>query len=357
MKVYIKFIIKSFLKSILFVSLVMLSLVFILNTLNELEFFSNIDVSAYFPIYISLLNSPALLFEMFPFIFLLSTQLFFIYLFNNNEIQIFKYSGLKNSSILIIISFVSFFLGLFIILFFYNFSSSLKNIYLEIKSKYSIDGKYLAVITNNGLWIKDVIDGKTSIINASQIKDEFLINTFITEFNSDYDVIRNIKSQKIDISNNKWVIHDAKIYKDDTSEEVEFLFKQSNFNYERIQSLFSNLSSLSLPKLFDLKGNYELLSYSTTEVSIQIHRIFSYPFYLTLMTIFSAIIMFNTKKFKSSSLKIAIGLFFSVIIYYAFNFFNVMGNTERLSIVVSVWLPLLILLLINFFILYQINEK
>ena len=36
----------------------------------------------------------------------------------------------------------------------------MKNIYLELKSVYTNDGKYLAVITKNGLWIKDKIDKK-----------------------------------------------------------------------------------------------------------------------------------------------------------------------------------------------------
>ena len=52
---------------------------------------------------------------MFPFIFLISTQLFFITLFNNDELSVFKYSGLKNSKILLIASTVSFILGLIII--------------------------------------------------------------------------------------------------------------------------------------------------------------------------------------------------------------------------------------------------
>ena len=117
------------------------------------------------------------------------------------------------------------------------------------------------------------------------------------------------------------------------------------------------MSSLSIFKLFELRDNYKQLNYSTTEVNIQIQKIFSYPIYLTLMTVFSAILMFNTKKFKSSSFKIAIGLFFSVIIYYTFNFFNVMGNTEKLSIIVSIWSPLIILFFINTLIIYRINEK
>ena len=130
MRVYIKFLILLFLKNLFFVTMIMLSLVFILNTLSELEFFSEYSVDLYFPIYISLLNSPSLLFEMFPFIFLISTQLFFISLFNNNEVEIFKYTGLKNTSILKIIGILSFFIGIFLIIFFYNFSSNLKNYYL-----------------------------------------------------------------------------------------------------------------------------------------------------------------------------------------------------------------------------------
>ena len=153
MNTYIKFIITTFLKSFIFVFLIMLSLVFILNILSELDFFRNIEIEPFFPIYISILNSPSLIFEMFPFIFLISTQVFFINLFNDNQIEIFKYSGLKNSKIVNIIGLFSFFLGIFVITIFYNLSSNLKNVYLELKNKYSSDDKYLAVITKNGLWI------------------------------------------------------------------------------------------------------------------------------------------------------------------------------------------------------------
>ena len=92
------------------------------------------------------------------------------------------------------------------ILIFYNLSSNLKNIYLELKSSYTSDGKYLAVVTKNGLWIKDKIDEKIIIINSSSIDGKFLIKNFITEFDEDYNVIRNIQSNKIDISKKEWKI-------------------------------------------------------------------------------------------------------------------------------------------------------
>ena len=74
---------------------VIASLVLILNYLGELDFFQNINVDSYFAIFLALLNSPSVIFDMFPFIFLITTQIFFIKLFNNNELVTFKYSGLK----------------------------------------------------------------------------------------------------------------------------------------------------------------------------------------------------------------------------------------------------------------------
>jgi lipopolysaccharide export system permease protein len=346
MKTYIKFLIFIFCKSLIFVSLVLLSLILILNILTELEFFKNLQVSSYYPIYIALLNSPAMLFEMFPFVFLLTTQVFFLNLFNNNQIQIFKYSGLKNSKILIILSIISFSIGVFIITFFYNFSSNLKNFYLEQKIKHTLDGKYLAVITNNGLWIKDIVQNKINIINASKIDQNFLLDLFITEFDEQFQVIKNIKSQKVDIKDKTWILYNASIYeKDGNISKIDELEFNSNFDYQKIQSLYSNLSSLSLVELLDLRKNYKSLNYSTTEVDIQIQKIISYPLYFTLMTILAAIIMFNTKKFKNVTLKLAIGLFMSVIIYYMNNFFIIMGNTEKIPVLISIWMPLIVLLL------------
>ena len=92
MKTHIKFLVTLFIKSFIYVLLVALSLLVILNLLSELDFFKNIIVKSYFPFFLSILNAPSLTFEMFPFIFLISTQLFFINLFNQNEINIFKYS-------------------------------------------------------------------------------------------------------------------------------------------------------------------------------------------------------------------------------------------------------------------------
>ena len=357
MNTYTKFLINGFIKSFFNVFFIMISLVFILNILKEIEFFSDKEVNSLYPIYMSLMSSPSIIFEMFPFIFLIATQFFFLKLFNNDEINIFKYSGLKNIKIINILSFVSFFIGILTITVFYSLSSNLQHYYLQVKNQFSEDKLYLAVINKNGLWIKDVVNNQTNIINSSKIDNNFLTNTFITTFDENFNLIRNIKSDKIDIKDNEWLIYDAIIFKDNVSQKSDLIKFKSNFNQKRIESLFSNLSSLSLLKLINLKKNYKSLNYSTIEVDMQIYKVATYPLLLVIMTILSSIIMLNTKKSSSKVIKIIIGLFFSVAIYYINNFFNVMGSTEKLPLMISIWTPIIFLSLINLIMLVNIDEK
>ena len=360
MKTYIKFITFLFIKSFFFVFLISLGLIVILNILSELDFFKNLFVSTNFIISLALLNSPSFIFDIFPFIFLLTTQLFFINLFNKNEISIFKYSGLKNSKIILILSSISLIISILIITIFYNFSSNFKNFYLKLKSPYTDDGKYLAVVTKNGLWIRDKFKDKILIINSSRIEKDNLINTFITEFDKNYNVKRNIWSDKINIKSTKWLIFNPTVFKENNYEkfsEGQFLELNTNFDYEKIQNLFSDLYSLSLVELLNLKKNYELLNYSTTDINLHILKLFSYPFYLVLMTILSSVIMFNIRHYESSTFKISLGLFLSVLIYYMNNFANILGKIEKLPLSLSIIFPLVIIMTINGIMLVKINDK
>ncbi len=357
MKIYIKFLTSIYFKSLLYVLGVMISLVFILNYLGELDFFQKIEIKTHFTIFLALLNSPAMIFDMSPFIFLIAIQIFFIKLFDNSELVTLKYSGLKNSKIINILIILTFTTGILIITIFYYFSSNFKNLYLELKSPFTNDGKYLAVVTQNGLWIRDKIEEKTLVINSSKIDENYLIGNFITEFDNDYNVIKNIKSDKIDVSAKKWQIFDAKVYEGNNYKNYKTFSIETNFDLKRINTLYSNLSSLNLLELFELRQNYKKLNYSITEVDLQLLKLFSLPIYLALMCLFSSILMLRIKHLSNTTFQIALGLFFSVIIYYFNNFFYVLGSTEKLKVQLAIFTPLIILSFVNLIMLNKINEK
>jgi lipopolysaccharide export system permease protein len=357
MKTYIKFLINLFNVSFLKIFIIFFIIILITNTLEQVEFFKGIDLSFFYLFFLSLLNTPSILFEILPFIFLLSTQVFFIHLIDKNELQLLKYTGLNNIKIIKILGLYSFTLGIILVIFFYNGSSILKNSYLLIKNNYSEDNKYLAVITENGLWIKDEMNDSINIINARKVENEFLLNVSITRFNEDFDVVEVLQSEKVDITSQKWKIFNPIILKGNSQGSLNKIVFESNFDLQKINSLFSNLSSLSVIDLIELRKSYMALNYSVTDINSHLLKIVSYPLYLTLITIFSAIIMFNIGHQKNTFFKITLGIFLSVIIYYINNFLSVLGTNEKIPLTLSIFLPLIILSIINFISIIKLNEK
>lgn len=357
MRTYIKFLISLYTISFFKVFITFFAIILITNVLEQLEFFKDINLTFYYLIFLSLLNTPSIIFEILPFIFLITTQFFFISLIEKNELEIFKYTGLNNLKITRIISIYAFSLSLIFIIVFYNFSALLKNSYLIIKNQYADDGKYLAVITDNGLWIKDEIHQNINIINANKIDNEFLLDVTISQFNKNFEFIRLIQSEKVNILKTTWKIFQPNILQDNKSNKLNEIELKSNFNLKKINSLFSNLSSLTVLDLFKLRNSYKSLNYSVVEIDSHLYRIISYPIYLTLITIFSSIIMFNIGYQKNSFFSITLGIGLSVIIYYINYFFNVLGTSEKIPVLLSVFLPLVILSFVNFTSIIKLNEK
>jgi lipopolysaccharide export system permease protein len=358
-KTYEYYLIKLFLKKILNISLVFFALIYILSLFDEISFFKDVEIGFYFPFFLTFLNAPSTLFEIFPFIFLIATQFFFIELINKDELEIFKVHGTNNFKIIKIIFMSSFVVGILLIGIYYNFSSKLKFLYLDLKNSYSNDNKYLAVVNENGLWIKDEIDNKIYIINAIKIQNNFLKEVSISQFDNQFELTKVIRSSEVNILNKEWIVLNPRIsYIDNkTVNSNKSLKIKTHFDEKKINSLFRNLGSLGFMELLKLNNDYESLGYSTTEVKSYLNKLISFPIYLSIMTVFASILMFNIKRNRSVIFYVILGILFSVLIYYIYYLFNFLGESEKIPLLLSSWLPLLMLVIIISIGLVRINEK
>lgn len=357
LSVYTKYIILKFLKSLLVVSLIFSIIILIMNLFEEVSFFKDTEDSILVPVFLTIINLPSLLFEILPFIFLITAIYFFNNLIEIEEIKTFKVFGITNLKLVQILSYTTFILGIIVITIFYSISTNLKFVYLDIKNQYSKDDKYLAAITANGLWIRDIYEDKIKFINAEEIDGNYLLNISISQFNENFIIEKSINAKKANIKNNNWILENVNINSSNKLEKVEKLEVKTNFNIDKILSLFDNLSALSLLELENLKKEYELLGYSSNSINNYQHKIYSYPIYLTLMVMIGTILMLNIGYNKSKIFHIILGILISVIIYYINYFFNTVIETQEVPYIVSVWGPQLMILIVITINLVRLNEK
>ena len=356
-KKYQKYLIATYFYHFIIISLVFLSLSFILNFFEELKFFDDYEVDAYYPIMLALLNTPSILFELFPFIFLITIKFFYIYINERNEIEILKNNGVNYFKILSIISIFTISIGIIILIFYYTFSSSLKSHYYNLKNNFSDQNEYLAVVNESGLWIKEEINQTINIIHAKKFKGNLIENVTITQINSKFKLPNTIIAEKADISKKQWDLINVKIINNKGEYNKNSLIKyESSFDGEIIANLFSNLNSLNLYQLYELSENYSKIGYSTTNVMVHINKLFSMPIFFLLMTVLGFLIMVRFKFIKTKFFTVIIGVFVSVIVYYLNYFSSIFGANETLPVGLSIWLPHLILLLFCSSVMVKLNE-
>ena len=357
LKKYQIYIASIFLKNLFYISLIFLGLTFILNFFEELKFFESYDVGIRYPILLTFLNSPSILFELFPFIFLIAIKFFYIHLNEKNELEIFRNHGIDNLKVLSLLSVCTFISGVLILLIFYTFSSNLKNHYLNLKNKFSSENEYLAVVNENGLWIKEEINGTSNIIHAKKFNKNKIEDITITQFISATDNINIITAKNADISSKNWLLNKVKVVdKLSISNKYENISYTSSFDGEIISNLFSNLNSLNIYQLNLLISNYSKIGYSTTDVNVHLNKLYSLPIFYLLMTILGLLIMMKFTFIKTKFFTIIVGVSVSVFVYYINYFSSLFGANETIPIILSIWLPHLILFLICLLGGIKINE-
>ena len=357
-KKYQSYICTLFLKNFLFITFIFFCLILIINFFEEIKFSEKNNIDIYYSLYLSLLNAPSLIFEIFPFIFLITVKAFYLNLNDRNEIDILNSNGISNLKIVFLLMLLSAIVGLFLLLFYYSFSSSLKSKYLDLKNRFSDSNEYLAVVKEDGLWVKEKIDDSVYFIHAEGFNKNGLKTITISEIDKYYNNKNNITAEKANIISKNWYLEN--VYLMDSSGKKNYyksFVYNSSFNGEIISKLFSNLNSLNIYELHALSNSYSKIGYSNTDIKIHLNKIYSMPIFYILMTLLGFIIINKLKIYKSRFFIITFGIFISVVVYYLNYFSGVLGNNGTLPIYLSVWTPLLILFLICNIGIIKINEN
>ena len=360
-KILFKYLLSGFFKTILKVILIFYCFGIILNLFEEIEFFKNLDESILLPISLTALYIPSMIVKLIPFIFFISSMWFLLNLRNSKDLLALKVFGYSNFKIFLTLAFASFFLG-WLILFAVNpFTSVMVKYYEQTKSTYSRDIDHLVSINKNGLWIKENLENGFRIISADKTRNNYLTNVHIFNLDKNNSLIENIHSESADISSKNWSLNKVKIIKYESGLAIEkslpVLTIYSEYDYEKITSLYKNFDTMSF---LDLILNYNQLQnkgYNKAYLDQNLNSMLSLPFFLFIMTALASILTMNTLKKSNNFMFIIVGIISCVGIFYFKDLSLALGQTNRISLSLSAWVPVLSIGLFSAIGILQINEK
>ncbi len=355
-----KYLVSEFLKSVFNTLLIFFCVGLIMNLFEEINYFEKYDVGITLPITLSFMIIPSFLINLLPFILFLSSMWTFIKLRNSRDLLSLKTFGFSNANFLFLFCATAFFIGIFTLTAVNPLTSVLVKSYEDIKGSYDLDKSHLASINSNGIWIKERIENNINIIKSEDLDGDYLINASIYKFDKNNVLLERISAKKINISNTSWLMENVYIVKfkeENTKQNFKTLSFESNFNKEKLNSIYSNLDTISFYRLVNEKNRLIDKGYNSMLLDEKKHFYLSLPFFLIVMVCLAGIFTLNSNEKRENVYYILLSIIICVIIFYFKNFSTALGSTERIPLILSVWAPIFILSLFCSVAVIQINEK
>jgi lipopolysaccharide export system permease protein len=359
-KIINQYLIVNYLKIVANAVLIFLALGIILNLFEEIEFFKGINASPALPYVLSLSFVPTLIIDLLPFIIFLSSMFYFLQIKTNKDLLFVKVFGYSNLKILIIIAFFTFIFGCAVLLAANPITSALVKYYETEKAKYARDVDHLISVNKNGVWIKENRQTGYVIISAKNLEANYLKKISIYVFNNDGRVLKRIEAETAEISSNPWKLNNGFVY-DFVNKDEKTVFKEYEFKTEKIldkiNSLYKNLNTVSFIELIKNYSQLNDIGYSKKLLDKKMHIFISLPFFLFLMVVLAAIFTIGNVNSKQNYYYVIMSILASVIIYYFKDLSIALGQTEKIGLILSVWMPIIVLGLFCSIGVIQINEK
>jgi len=358
-----RYIINEYIKSLFAVIAVMLSIILLINLLDEFNFFkSKKDLKFIFFIIFTILKIPNLLINLFPFIILFGGIVFYLKIYNHNEVISLRVMGYSNIQIILIPALTSFIIGYIIVFLIVPFSSSMLRYYESLRSEYN-ETKNLVFVNETGIWILDKNEKEKNIIRIEKISKDFSVVNQITIYNYDSsnNFIKRIDATEGFIKDKNWQLNKVYIISTNKKNNNENYLNNynytSNVNISELKNVYKNTDTTSLLDINKEMMILEDKGYSTIDLRIRYQKLISFPIYLLAMSILSGLMIINLGK-TSNYLKYgSYGVIISVMIYFLNDLSITIAKSGIISVDFSVWIPIFLIILINLVGITQVNAK
>ena len=186
------------------------------------------------------------------------------------------------------------------------------------------------------------------------------MNLTIYEFDKDNNFAKVIEADYANIISRNWLLKNVKILDQDgnlLSDNLDQIIYKSIYNLDKIKSLYSNLDTISFWKI---RNEIKLLKergYSTKQMETRLHRSLSFPFFLLAMIFLSGVFTLGTSIKENNFTYIFITIITCILVYFFNDFSAALGKTERLSVEIAVWMPIIIIFIFSAVGMIYANQK
>ncbi|MDU9003771.1 LPS export ABC transporter permease LptG [Sedimentitalea todarodis] len=341
---------KRFLVSFLLIGAVFLTLILLIDLIEQLRKFEGIDVSFGKLFRLTLLNAPSAINEILPLLMILSTIVLFIGLARSSELVVTRAAGRSGIRALAAPIMVAMVIGGLAVSTLNPIVAATSNRYQQLADTYRTGGPSALSLSGEGLWLRQGALRGQSVIHATGYGggEDMLVlyDVTILAYAPNDGPIRRIRAESATLTQDEWVLGDVKVWPlitglnpETNADTYDVLRIPTTLTEERIRDSIGRPSGISIYDLPQTIRELKRAGFATKRQEVWLQAELARPLFLVAMVLVGAAFTMRHTRFGGTGVAVLASVLLGFGLYFIRNFAQILGENGQIPVTLAAWAP------------------
>lgn len=339
---------RRFIQSFLVIGAVFLTLILLIDLIEQLRRFEGLDASFGQLFRLTLLNAPAAISEILPLLMILSTIVLFVGLARSSELVVTRAIGRSGIRALVAPVVVALVIGGLAVSTLNPIVAATSNRYQELSDTYRTGGPSVVSLSGEGVWLRQGGKGGQSVIRADGFSDDpvTLHDVSVLSYAPGGGPVRRIAAARAVLDGDAWLLSDVKVWPltaglnpETSSVSHDTLRLPTTLTEERVLDSLGRPSGISIYDLPKTIRQLDEAGFSTKRHQVWLQSELARPLFLVAMVLVGAAFTMRHARLGGIGIAVMAAVLLGFSLYFVRNFAQVLGENGQLPIALAAWAP------------------
>jgi lipopolysaccharide export system permease protein len=339
---------RRFTQSFLLIGAVFLTLIMLVDLIEQIRRFEGNDVSFGQLIQLMLLSAPDAISKILPLLMILSTIVLFIGLARSSELVVTRATGRSGIRALVAPLAVAMIIGIFAVTTLNPIVAATSNRYQQLYDSYRTGGSTTLSLSGEGLWLRQGDAHGQSVIHATGYSAETntLFGVTILTYGPEGGPKERIQATSAQLQADYWLLQQVKTWPLDGQQNPESAAESASqlripttLTGDRIRDSLGRSSSISIYDLPSRIRDLAQAGFATKQYEVWLQVELARPLFLMAMVLVGAAFTMRHTRFGGTGISVLTAVLLGFALYFIRNFAQILGENGQIPVALAAWAP------------------
>lgn len=339
---------RRFIISFTLITAVFLSLMMLIDLIEQLRRFEGVDVSLGQVVRLMLLNVPGAISQILPLIMILSSVVLFVGLARSSELVVTRAAGRSGIRALAAPVMVTLVIGILAVSTLNPIVAASSNRYQQLADTYRTGRPSALSISGEGVWLRQGGEWGQSVIHAHSydVENATLHDVTILSYAPQGAPTRRILADSARLEDGAWRLQQVKVWPLEAGVNPEAnasfhrtLSVETSLTPERIRNSLGRPSGVSIYDMLSTIRQLAAAGFATRQYEVWYQSELARPLFLVAMVLVGAAFTMRHTRLGGTGVAVLTSVLLGFGLYFIRNFARVLGENGQLPVELAAWAP------------------